>query len=142
VGHFCLTGSGSGFRIRIRIPNPDPDPLTRLNSDPIRIRIRNPGVYNTSTWDPRHKSQCIPCLSVCIGHLVLECVLCEVHRTHGLLLCPGGGQHQAEHHHQTYHSFHHSLQMFYFNETTYRIISKLFIYVTDSYSDPDIDLEF
>jgi hypothetical protein len=28
--------------IRIRIPNTDPDPLTRLNTDPIRIRIRNP----------------------------------------------------------------------------------------------------
>jgi hypothetical protein len=23
--------------------DPDPDPLTRLNPDPIRIRIRNPG---------------------------------------------------------------------------------------------------
>jgi hypothetical protein len=28
--------------IRIRIPNTDPDPLARLNTDPIRIRIRNP----------------------------------------------------------------------------------------------------
>jgi hypothetical protein len=25
------------------IPNPDPDPQTRLNTDPIRIRIHNPG---------------------------------------------------------------------------------------------------
>jgi hypothetical protein len=31
----------SWIRSRIRIP--DPDPLTRLNPDPIRIRIRNPG---------------------------------------------------------------------------------------------------
>ncbi len=31
--------------IQIRIPNPDPDPLARLNTDPIRIRIRNP-VFN------------------------------------------------------------------------------------------------
>ncbi len=32
--------------IRIRIPNPDP--LTRLNPDPIRIRIRNPDFFGTN----------------------------------------------------------------------------------------------
>jgi hypothetical protein len=36
VGHFCPPGW-------IRIPNTDPDPLTRLNPDPIGIRIRNHG---------------------------------------------------------------------------------------------------
>jgi hypothetical protein len=39
--YFC--GSFLPSWIRIRNPNTDPDPLTRLNSDPIRIRIRNPG---------------------------------------------------------------------------------------------------
>ncbi len=34
--------------IRIRIP--DPDPLNRLNPDPIRIRIRNPGLRETDHW--------------------------------------------------------------------------------------------
>jgi hypothetical protein len=36
---FC--GSFLPSWIRIRIPNTDPDPLARLNTDPIRIRIRN-----------------------------------------------------------------------------------------------------
>ncbi len=42
IQHFC--GSFLPSWIRIRIPNADPDPLTRLNPDPIgiRIRIRNP----------------------------------------------------------------------------------------------------
>ncbi len=31
----------------IRIPNPDPDPQTRLNTDPIRIRIHNPVTITT-----------------------------------------------------------------------------------------------
>jgi hypothetical protein len=41
--YFC--GSFLPSWIRIRIPNTDldPDPLARLNTDPIRIRIRNPG---------------------------------------------------------------------------------------------------
>jgi hypothetical protein len=38
--YFC--GSFLPSWIRIWIPNPDPDPLARLNTDPIRIRIRNP----------------------------------------------------------------------------------------------------
>ncbi len=33
----------SWIRIRIRIQITDPDPMVRLNTDPIRIRIRNPG---------------------------------------------------------------------------------------------------
>ncbi len=41
--YFC--GSFLPSWIRIQIPNTDPDPnlLARLNTDPIRIRIRNPG---------------------------------------------------------------------------------------------------
>ncbi len=39
--YFC----GSFLPSWIRIPNPDPDPLARLNTDPIRIRIRNPAFY-------------------------------------------------------------------------------------------------
>jgi hypothetical protein len=35
----------------IRILNPDPDPLTRLNPDPIRIRIRIP---DQNHYVPRH----------------------------------------------------------------------------------------
>jgi hypothetical protein len=35
------------FWIRIRIPNTDPDPQTRLNTDPIRIRIHNPVFAST-----------------------------------------------------------------------------------------------
>ncbi len=40
--YFCGSFLPSWIQIRIRIPNPDPDPLARLNTDPIRIRIRNP----------------------------------------------------------------------------------------------------
>jgi hypothetical protein len=40
--YFCGSFLASLIRIRIRIPNPDPDPLARLNTNPIRIRIRNP----------------------------------------------------------------------------------------------------
>jgi hypothetical protein len=36
--NFSIPDPGSK---RFRIPNPDPDPLTRLDSDPIRIRICN-----------------------------------------------------------------------------------------------------
>ncbi len=47
--NFILLWVISPSWIRIRIPNTDPDldPLTRLNPDPIgiRIRIRNPGWY-------------------------------------------------------------------------------------------------
>ncbi len=39
---FLLCGSFLLSWIRIRIP--DPDQLTRLNPDPIGIRIRNPGM--------------------------------------------------------------------------------------------------
>ncbi len=44
--YFC--GSFLPFWIRIRIPNPDP--LTRLNPDPVRIRIRNPAVSWSADW--------------------------------------------------------------------------------------------
>ncbi len=37
------------IRIRIQITDPDPDPMVRLNTDPIRIRIRNPGSGIRST---------------------------------------------------------------------------------------------
>ena len=37
--NFYFCGSFLPFWIRIRIPNPDPNPLTRLNPDPIRIRV-------------------------------------------------------------------------------------------------------
>ncbi len=43
--------------IRIRIPNTDPDPLARLNTDPIRIRIRNPG-HNGPTSKGTQKTSC------------------------------------------------------------------------------------
>jgi hypothetical protein len=39
--YFCGSFLPSWIRIRIQIPNPDPDPLTRLNLDPIRIRMRS-----------------------------------------------------------------------------------------------------
>ncbi len=44
MNFFSFYGSflPSWIRIRIRISNTDPDPLARLNTDPIRIRIRNP----------------------------------------------------------------------------------------------------
>ncbi len=35
------------FWIRIRIPISDPDPLSRLNPDPIQIRIRKPWLQVT-----------------------------------------------------------------------------------------------
>ncbi len=40
--YFC----GSFLPSWIRILIPDPDPLTRLNPDPIRIRIRNPAEFS------------------------------------------------------------------------------------------------
>jgi hypothetical protein len=42
--YFCGSFLPSWIRIRIRIQitDPEPDPLVRLNTDPIRIRIRNP----------------------------------------------------------------------------------------------------
>ena len=43
MNFFYFGGSFLPSWIRIRIPNTDPDPLARLNTDPIRIRIRNPG---------------------------------------------------------------------------------------------------
>jgi hypothetical protein len=51
---FYFNGSfvPSWIRIRIRIPNPDPDPLTRLNPDPIRIRICNPASGSYLTFHP------------------------------------------------------------------------------------------
>ncbi len=42
MNFFYFCGSFLPSWIRIRIPNTDPDPLARLNTDPIRIRIRNP----------------------------------------------------------------------------------------------------
>jgi hypothetical protein len=39
---FLLLWVSFAFLDPDRIPNPDPDPLTRLNPDPIGIRIRNP----------------------------------------------------------------------------------------------------
>jgi hypothetical protein len=44
MNFFYFCGSFLLSWIRIRIPNTDPDPLARLNTDPIRIRIRNPGL--------------------------------------------------------------------------------------------------
>ncbi len=46
--YFC--GSFLPSWIRIRIPNPDPDPQTRLNTDPIRIRIHNPGILHLLSY--------------------------------------------------------------------------------------------
>jgi hypothetical protein len=40
--YFCESFLLSWIRIRIRIQITDPDPMVRLNTDPIRIRIRNP----------------------------------------------------------------------------------------------------
>ncbi len=53
--YFC--GSFLPSWIRIRIPNPDPGTLTRLNPDPIgiRIRIRNPG-YLPYSWSAAGKA--------------------------------------------------------------------------------------
>ena len=41
--YFCGSFLPSWIRIRIQITDPDPDPMVRLNTDPIRIRIRNTG---------------------------------------------------------------------------------------------------
>ncbi len=65
--YFCGSFLPSWIRIWIRIPNTDPvpDPLTRLNPDPIRIRIqiRNPAVQ--CTVQPRiAPSECLCC---CVG---------------------------------------------------------------------------
>jgi hypothetical protein len=58
--YFCGSFLPSWIRIRIRIQIKDPDPMVRLNTDPIRIRIRNPGYPDTHacfvggeniTWD-------------------------------------------------------------------------------------------
>jgi hypothetical protein len=52
----CQTRSKLNIRtfiicsFRIRIPNSDPNPLTRLNPDPIGIRIRNPAKNSISVW--------------------------------------------------------------------------------------------
>jgi hypothetical protein len=52
----CQTRSKLNIRtsiicsFRIRIPNSDPDPLTRLNPDPIGIRIRNPAKNSIPVW--------------------------------------------------------------------------------------------
>ena len=43
--YFCGSFLPSWIRIRIQITDPDPDPMVRLNTDPIRIRIRNPVHY-------------------------------------------------------------------------------------------------
>ncbi len=52
--YFCGSFLPSWIRIRIQIPNPDPDPQTRLNTDPIRIRIHNPGFF--CGWNERIRS--------------------------------------------------------------------------------------
>ncbi len=43
--YFCGSFLPSWIRIRIRIQITDPDPMARLNTDPIRIRIRNTGFW-------------------------------------------------------------------------------------------------
>ncbi len=45
--YFC--GSFLPSWIRIRIPNTDPDPLARLNTDPIRIRLRIQSGYGSGS---------------------------------------------------------------------------------------------
>jgi hypothetical protein len=52
--YFCGSFLPSWIRIRIRIQitDPDPDPMVRLNSDPIRIRIRNPDLKATCETCP------------------------------------------------------------------------------------------
>jgi hypothetical protein len=67
MNFFYFCGSFLPSWIRIRIPNtdPDPDPLARLNTDPIRIRIRNPAFYpqivtklrKIWVWDPGYGGQ-------------------------------------------------------------------------------------
>jgi hypothetical protein len=48
--YFCgsFLPSWIPIRIRIQITDPDPDPMVRLNTDPIRIRIRNPAQLPTT----------------------------------------------------------------------------------------------
>ncbi len=48
---FFFCGSFLPSWIRIRIPNTDPDPLTRLNPDPIGIRVRNPASKSQTLSD-------------------------------------------------------------------------------------------
>ncbi len=55
IVYFCGSFLPSWIRIRIRIPIPDPQ--TRLNTDPIRIRIHNPGFFTPRRRSqPRHRS--------------------------------------------------------------------------------------
>jgi hypothetical protein len=56
MNFFYFCGSFLPSWIRIRIPNTDPDPLARLNTDPIRIRIRNPAFYTKYALKPYCKS--------------------------------------------------------------------------------------
>jgi hypothetical protein len=66
---FCICGSFLPSWIRIRIPNPDP--LNWLNSDPLRIRIRNTGIVNTfhpcclwiRSWGPTRRGSVTSCAS-------------------------------------------------------------------------------
>jgi hypothetical protein len=48
--YFCGSFLPSWIRIRIRIQITDPDPMVRLNTDPIRIRIRNPELMPIRIW--------------------------------------------------------------------------------------------
>jgi hypothetical protein len=49
--YFCGSFLPSWIRIRIRIQitDPDPEPMVRLNTDPIRIRIRN--TVSNKCWE-------------------------------------------------------------------------------------------
>ncbi len=55
--YFCGSFLPSWIRIRIQITDPDPDPMVRLNTDPIRIRIRNP-VFIPEIQRDRTSLQC------------------------------------------------------------------------------------